>query len=316
MAGKEGVNISDYENLEDDEKINFDTTDVYKYKTKYGTLYFYKRRSEEEIEQALEEIGKKNRENERKNQKKKREFEIRLNQIRNEDNITISEEEYNLLPQDMKNNYKWERIMNGNQLDHYYEYRKGDSLQNIERKKLERLNEIRNTKNIIISQKEYDTLPRDLKDNYEWNRLTQGHQRDQYYEYRKGLSLLEIETKKNDRLLQIRNDPNIVLENSEYEKLPLGIKNGINWVSYNTGPQWDLTKYWRKETQKDTKKRQKEEAYSELNKFLYKSLSRVRTNQKTVPVEIEADYGNMETIFLTQEEAQKYFRLKEFYENI
>jgi hypothetical protein len=86
---------------------------------------------------------------------------------------------------------------------------------------------------LIISVDEYNSLPLDIKNEFEW---TPKYWSDPYGResgidgYIKGRTLVKVEADKQARLKTIRDTPNIYILWNEYNSLPPDIKNGFEWI--------------------------------------------------------------------------------------
>ncbi len=309
MAMEKGINIIDFDDLDEEEKLDFDSEVQYEYKTKYGKLYFYKRRTPEEVKAAVREFEKKKEAERLKIEKEKQKKEQRKRDIRNVRDIEITEEEYRNLPSDLKNGYEWIYHQSGPQRDPTITYTKGRSLAEIEQAKQDRLNVIRNTNNIEITEEEYRNLPSDLKNGYEWKRQYAGPQWDPTYTYIKGRSNAQIERDQSNYLRRVETDPNIELSDKDYKALPANIRNRIRWVSFQKGAQWDLETYWRKETPADVKR----EKINILENRKRELERRAKTKQSVLysePIDIR-DNWQVTTYYFTPEDYDEYQRIEE-----
>lgn len=292
MAAEKGINIIDYDNLSNGEKVHFDAKSILQYETPYGTLYFYKRKTEVD-----------------KEMQKARDFERRLNQIRTKDKVVITASQYEKLPLDLKNGYVWDRRLIGDQRDYTFEYTKGISRQELERQKNERLNQIRTKDNVVISANEYENLPSDLKNGYVWDREYLGDQRDYEVVYKKGITKTELLRRKHERYAQIRTNPDVILSPYEYENLPKEFKDMFEWKRFTTGHQFDYEIHWRKKNQKDYEMERQQELLIEQNRLFSVAGSHRKTDEKNTPITYSGDYGRTETIYFTPSNARKYVQL-------
>ena len=157
----------------------------------------------------------------------------RHNIIRTTLGIEITEAEYNALPRD-KYGFNWVPKYSGCPWNLDTSYVKGQSLRDIEKAKLTRLEEIKNTPNIEITEAEYNALPRD-KYGFNWVPKYSGCPWNLDTSYVKGQSLRDIEKTRFD---QIRDTPNIKIYEAEYNGLPSN-KLGFKWKKTLEGCQID-----------------------------------------------------------------------------
>ena len=84
--------------------------------------------------------------------------------------LVITPEEYKNLPSYIKDKFQWiPKIWSSPYGDSGISgYIKGKSYDEIEKEKIERIEEIKITNGIKISVKEYENLPEDIKNNFQW----------------------------------------------------------------------------------------------------------------------------------------------------
>ena len=167
---------------------------------------------------------------------KEQENQITLQQrhdiIRTTLGIEITEAEYNALPRD-KYGFNWVPKYSGCPWNLDTSYVKGQSLRDIEKEKQTRLEQIRTTPGIEITEAEYNALPYG-KYGFNWIEKGNGCQREYYSSYVKGQSLRDIEKEKQTRLEQIRTTPGIEIHFLEFESLKPDILR-FNWFNTTKG---------------------------------------------------------------------------------
>jgi len=176
--------------------------------------------------------------------------ERRLQDIRTQPGIVISQEEYYALSSEIQQSFEWifESVGYGGYGPSVGNYKKGRTAAQIQADKAARLVEIRTQQGIELTVPEYDALPADIKRDFEW--LAYGSS-SPYGEsnidgYRKGRTTVQVQADIAARLLQIRTQPGIEITVSEYHKLPADIQTGFEWIpvhSVNRGESSFDNKY-------------------------------------------------------------------------
>jgi hypothetical protein len=223
------IMIHEYERLDERLKIYYDITNI---KTRIIedlgiTIRFYSKRSQQEVNARLEDIQ---------------------SRIRSTPGIEISYNEYNILPAQLKDDYRWEEQYppGGRRvLDKPISYIRGmlwSEFQEEQRlAKERRLQDIRTQPGIVITQEEYFALSSEMKQNFEWifeSLGNTGGYGPSVGNFKKGRTAAQIQADKAARLLQIRTTPGIQITVPEYNELPADIKRDFEWLGYGPDSQY------------------------------------------------------------------------------
>jgi len=148
--------------------------------------------------------------------------------------LVISPEEYNNLPSSVKDKFQWipqtwsspygDSGISG--------YIKGKSYVEIEKEKVARLKEIKETNGIKITVEEYKNLTDTIKNEFTWiaESWSSPYGDSGISGYIKGKSYVEIENDKKVRIKQISETNGIKISVEEYKSLPDDIKNAFQWI--------------------------------------------------------------------------------------
>ena len=161
--------------------------------------------------------------------------ERRLQDIRTQPGIVITQEEYNVLPSEIKQNFEWifESLGNsGGYGPSVGNFKKGRTAAQVQADKAARLLQIRTTPGIQITVPEYNGLPADIKRDFEW--LGYGpsspYAEGIIHGYRKGRTSAQVQVDIYARHQVIRSTPEIILEQREYDSLPANLRQSFEWI--------------------------------------------------------------------------------------
>ncbi len=229
----------------------------------------------------------------------------------------ISDDDYRELSSDERNEYspvikqaqtEYGRIKYHEKLTES-EYQ--NVLNNIRRAKEEKIiqdrnreYEILNNPDVQVTQSEYDNLPKNFKDEYQWVPIYSGPQWDQKIVYKRG----ENKSRARSKFLSIVTiDPDIVVSQSDFNTLPDDIKKKFKWVEERRGPQRDQSIVYRKYNQKDERSENITKLHDEFNNIMYHKAPEIREKDSVYSYRFMKDDYKIHTIFVNQ---QMYNRLK------
>lgn len=170
---------------------------------------------------------------------KQEEYDAFLNQIENTLGIQISVDQYNELPTSIKNKYVWTTTYRGYQREQELYYVRGLSHEDAAREQQRLyalfLAKIENDSNTEIAPETYNQLPAEIKNKYEWVKESRSGQYNEHTDvYRRGFTKIEAarnqQIARHNFLLNVENNPNIDLSQSDYDNLPNNIKHKFLWT--------------------------------------------------------------------------------------
>ena len=211
--------------------------------------------------------------------------------------IILVDTDYEKLPQQLKDEYIWVRFADQKYNAHFYE-RLGNRQQDLARL----IQSIESGQRTTISEKEYDLLPQDIKDKYEWILQSIGTNESEYI---RGSPLPP------NFLNKILTDPNIVLNDNQYTQFKDRI-NHLGWTRFEEGVYPNVKVFFRRKTREDIDRQKMEGLLREHKELKLKQReTQQHPNDVAVKAAIDPGMGKSTYIYNVYYDADVYKRIKE-----